>query len=280
MVVEFVSQTGKILIKMDKVSIIIPVYNCEKFLPQTLDSVLNQTYQDWEAIVINDASTDGSLQKALEYEKKDSRIKVYSMNKNSGVATCRNEGIAKSSGRFLAFLDSDDLWAENKLMQQVFFMKKNKAGLSHTSYAFVDENSKPMATGNVVVDFVVDRKKYMKTTQIGLSTVMVDRNLIPDISFPQDRELCEDARAWMNQLRKGEKFYGLNNVLMLYRVRRHQLSRNKIKMAKNTLKRYLNEKDLPLYLRLYYFTRYAINGLNKRLKKTPATVAEFFTIER
>ena len=120
----------------------------------------------------------------------------------------------------------------------------------------------------------------MKTTQIGLSTVMVDRTLVPNIFFPEDRLLCEDARTWMNLLRRGEKFYGLNKVLMLYRVRNNQLSGNKIKMAKNTLRYYLNEKDLPVFLRLYYFARYAVNGVNKRLKKSPKQLTEFPSFER
>lgn len=265
---------------MDKVSIIIPVYNCEKFLPQTLDAVLRQTYKNWEALVVNDASTDKSLQIALEYAGKDSRIKVLSMFQNSGVSACRNKAIAESSGRFWAFLDSDDIWSPNKLMDQIFFMKKNKVGLSHTSYAFINEDSQPMKRGCTEVDSSVDLKKYLKTTQIGLSTVMVDRKLIPNLSFPEDRLLCEDARAWMDLLKKGEKFYGLNKVLMLYRVRNNQLSGNKLKMAKNTLKRYLNQKELSLFLRLYCFAHYAVNGVNKRLKKSPAKLTEFPSFER
>lgn len=260
---------------MDKVSVIIPVYNCEKFLKQTIESVINQTYENWEAIIVNDASTDNSLKEAIKYAKKDPRIKVVNMPQNSGVSACRNEGISHASGRFLAFLDSDDIWSPNKLMKQIFFMKKNHVGLSHTAYAFIDENSNPMEKGSVEVDFSVDRSKYMKTTQIGLSTVMIDRNIVPNISFPKDRELCEDARLWLDLLRNKRKFYGLNDVLMLYRVRPHQLSHNKIKMAKNTLKRYLNEKDLPLYLRLYYFGRYAVNGVEKRLKKNKKGLLDF-----
>jgi len=257
---------------MDKVSVIIPVYNCEKFLPQTLDSVLGQTYPNWEAVVINDASTDNSLSKALEYARKDPRIKVYSMTENAGVSACRNAGITHASGRFLAFLDSDDLWQPNKLMLQTFFMKKHKVGLSHTSYAFINENSEPMKKGYIKVNPSVNRQTYMKTSQIGLSTVMVDRNIVPHISFPKDRKLCEDARTWMDLLKEGHTFVGLNKILMSYRVRNNQLSHNKIRMAQNTLVRYLNEKDLPLYLRLYYFAHYAISGIEKRLRKNPLQV--------
>ena len=107
----------------------------------------------------------------------------------------------------------------------------------------------------------------MKTTQIGMSTVMIDRRKVKDIVFPNDRELCEDARLWMNFMRKGHKFHGLNEVLLLYRVRSHQLSHNKVKMVRNTLNRYWQEKDYPAYKRLYYFLNYACNGVGKRLRR-------------
>lgn len=252
---------------MDKVSIIIPVYNCEKYIEHTLKSVLNQAYKNFEVLVVDDASTDRSMEIIKQYAKKDTRIKIFNMPQNSGVSACRNLAISKASGRYIAFLDSDDIWPENKLANQLFFMKKHHIALSHTSYSFIDESGKPMKTGQVDVDFIVDKAKYMKTTQIGLSTVMIDRQMIPEIKFPNDRELCEDARTWMSFLRQNKKFYGLNQVLMFYRVRQHQLSQNKIKMAKNTLKRYLDEKDLPIYLRLYYFAHYAFHGFEKRLKK-------------
>ena len=133
-----------------------------------------------------------------------------------------------------------------------------------------------MPRGGVNVDNVVDLKKYMKTTQIGMSTVMIDRTKISDIEFPNDRYLCEDARLWMKYLRQGHKFYGLDEVLLLYRVRAKQLSHNKGKMVHSTLKRYWNEKNIPAYKRLFYFANYAYNGVEKRICPTNVDLSTIY----
>lgn len=250
---------------MNKISVIMPVYNCEKFLKHTVRSVLEQTYENWELIIVDDASTDNSLLEARYYEAEDDRIKVFAMPQNSGVSACRNFALERADGDYVAFLDSDDLWSKYKLEKQLVFMQRHDAALSHTSYAFMNERGEVMKNGKVNVDVDVDLPRYMKTTQIGMSSVMIDRRKIPDVVFPKDRELCEDARVWMKFMREGHKFYGLNEVLLLYRVRDGQLSRNKVKMAQNTLRRYWNEKDLPAYKRLAYFLHYACNGIEKRI---------------
>lgn len=238
---------------MNKVSVIIPVYNCEKFLKHTVRSVREQTYANWELIIVDDASTDNSLHEAERFAAEDDRIKVLHMPQNSGVSACRNFALRHADGDYVAFLDSDDLWSKYKLEKQLDFMRRHDAALSHTSYAFMNENGEVMKNGKVEVDLDVDLARYMKTTQIGMSTVMIDRRKIPHIEFPKDRELCEDARVWMGFMREGHKFHGLNEVLLLYRVRGNQLSGNKVKMAQNTLRRYWNEKicrlikDWPIF---------------------------------
>ena len=254
---------------MEKVSVIMPAYNCEKFIGRSIESVQNQTYHNWELLIVDDGSKDESLSIAQKYAAEDKRIKIIKMKQNSGVSLCRNLAIAKANGRYLAFIDSDDLWAVNKLEHQIAFMQQHNATLSHTAYGFIDEKDYVMKKGKVDVDLDVDRKKYMKTTQIGMSSVMIDTQKVKNVEFPHDRKLCEDARLWMNYLREGMLFHGINEMLVLYRIRENQLSRNKMKMALNTLNRYWNEKDIPAYKRLYYFLNYATNGIRKRLKKTP-----------
>lgn len=255
---------------MEKASVIIPVYNCEKFLKHTIASVMNQTYPDWELIIVDDASTDGSYKQALEYAD-DHRVKVIHQEKNSGVGACRNVGIANASGKYIAFLDSDDIWSKEKLSKQIRFMRENNATASHTAFAFMSEKGMVMSKGKVEVDQEIDLGQYMKTTQIGLSTVMIDAEKVPDLRFPEEREVCEDAKTWFKLFHQGHKFHGLNDVLMLYRVRKSQLSGNKMNMAVNTLKRYLREDNIPAYKRLYYFMNYAYNGTMKRLNKTELT---------
>lgn len=253
---------------MDKVSVIIPVYNCEKFLKHTISSVLNQTFQNWEAVIVNDASTDGSLTVAYEFAKHDPRIKIVNQEKNCGVGACRNKGMEAATGRYLAFLDSDDLWSKEKLARQLAFMQQNNAAASHTGYAFMSEKGEVLVKGKVEVDHEIGLERYMKTTQIGTSTVMIDRQKIPYLRFPEERETGEDAKTWVSLFHQGHCFHGLNEVLLLYRVRQNQLSGNKINMAVNTLKRYLRENNLPAYKRLYCFLNYAYNGARKRMDKS------------
>lgn len=257
---------------MDKVSVIVPVYNCEKFLKHTVESVKRQTYSNWELIITDDGSTDGSLLEAYRLRQNDARIKVLHLPSNHGISFARNIAMKHATGCYLAFLDSDDLWAKDKLKNQVEFMQKEKVALSHTSFVFMTEEGKISESGRVAVDSCVDIEKYMKTTQINISTVMIDRKQVPEICFPEDRELCEDARVWMPLLKSGWKFHGMNQILTLYRVRQGQLSHNKLKMAHNTLKRYWNEKQFSEYKRLYYFLYYVCNAIYKRMNKKTVNV--------
>lgn len=252
---------------MDKVSIILPVYNCESYVCQTIESVLNQDYKNWELIVMDDGSTDKSLDKVFEYAQKDSRINVYSSPINKGVGPARNAAIKYAKGRYLAFIDADDLWAKNKLSSQIFFMKKHNAGLSHTAFACLTEDGHIRRNGQVNVDECIDIKCYMKTSQIGMSTVMIDREKIKDVHFPNDRKLCEDARLWMHYLRRGEKFYGLNKILLLYRIRQNQLSRHKHKMAWLAFKRFMSEPCLSPIEKISCYAAYAKNAIKKYKRK-------------
>lgn len=261
---------------MEKISIITPVYNCEKYLRHTIESVINQTYPNWELIIIDDASTDNSLQEAMRYAKQDKRIQVHQYIYNQGVSICRNTGIKNATGDYVAFLDADDLWAADKLEKQLAFMKTHNADFSHTAYAFMNDDGEVMKKGKAKVSPVVGLKDYMKTTQIGMSSVMYNRRHIPDLRFPSDRMLCEDARVWMHYMRKGYHFYGLNQVLSLYRIRPHQLSHNKFKMATNTLRRYIAENNVPQYKKLFYFINYAYNGIKKRLRPSQLDMQEIY----
>lgn len=248
---------------MDKVSIILPLYNSEEYIGQTIESVLNQDYKNWELIIMNDASTDKSLDIVNEYARSDSRIHVYSLPENKGVGPARNAAIKYAQGRYLAFIDADDLWAENKLSRQIFFMRKHNAGLSHTAFACLTKDGYLRNSGPINVDECIDMKRYMKTSQIGMSTVMIDREKIKETKFPDDRKLCEDARLWMQYLRQGEKFYGLNEILSLYRLRPGQLSRHKHKMAWSAFKRFMSEKSISPLERISCYALYARNALKK-----------------
>jgi len=251
---------------MDRISVIMPLYNCAPFLEQSVRSVQNQTYPNWELIIVDDASRDNSYQQACRLAQSDPRIRVFKNPENRGVAACRNFAWQQTDGRYIAFLDSDDLWSKNKLRLQYLFMTRNNWGISHTAYAYMNDRGVISRTGLSTVDPVLDLKQYMKTTQVNVSTLMADRQQVPNLHFPEDRQLCEDARAWMDLMRQGHLFHGLNKVLTLYRVHTHQLSGNKFRMAHNTLCRYWREKQLLAPLRLYYFLHYAFNGVRKRIR--------------
>lgn len=127
---------------MNLVSIITPSYNSAKFIGKTIDSVISQTYKNWEMIIIDDCSTDSSAEFIKTYEEKDSRIKLVQLKENSGAAVARNIGIQLAQGRFIAFLDSDDSWLPEKLERQIDFMLFNDYSFTYTSYLKVDEGGK------------------------------------------------------------------------------------------------------------------------------------------
>ena len=130
--------------KKGLVSVITPTYNCEKFIGETIESVMEQTYQRWEMIIVDDCSTDHTKEVVEEYAKKDNRIKYHCLEKNSGAAVARTEAMKLAEGEYMAFLDSDDLWMKEKLHKQLAFMKKHDIAFSCTSYEQVDEEGKPL----------------------------------------------------------------------------------------------------------------------------------------
>ena len=157
----------------DLVSIIVPVYNSEKFIEDTINTVKQQTYKNWELILVNDCSTDKSKEIIEEYIKKDEKMKLINLEKNSGAAIARNTGIEKAKGRYIAFLDADDLWNKEKLEKQIKFMKDNDYKFTFTGYEFADENGR--GNGKIVkVPEKINYKKALKNTTIWTSTVMFD----------------------------------------------------------------------------------------------------------
>ena len=159
--------------KEELISIIVPVYNSEKFIKDTIKTVEEQTYENWELLLVNDCSTDNSKKIIEEYEKKDKRIKLIDLEQNSGAAIARNTGIDRANGKYIAFLDSDDLWEKEKLEKQIKFIKKNNCVFSFTGYEFANEDG--IGNGRVVtVPFKINYKQALKNTTIWTSTVIFD----------------------------------------------------------------------------------------------------------
>ena len=194
------------------VSIVIPVYNAEKYLAKTLDSAINQTYKNIEIIAVNDCSKDASLQILNEYAQKDNRIKVYSNPENLRVAKTRNFAISKASGKYIAFLDADDIWHADKLQQQISIMQDQNLPLTYTAIQFINDDGE--YTGQVFnVPEKVDFKKLLKQNVITLSSAVILRELLPDPVFHND-ELHEDFILWLELL----KITSLKAILSLKKM--------------------------------------------------------------
>lgn len=247
--------------KKNLVSIITPMYNSEKFIEATIKSVIEQTYQDWEMIIIDDCSTDKSANIVKAYVEKDDRIKYIRNKSNLGVSSARNLALENASGQFLAFLDSDDIWTKEKLETQINFMNKNNYAITFTSYELMDENNKPL-NKVIPVPKDVDYKKLLKGNVLGCLTVVIDQTKINfDIRMSGVRH--EDYVLWLSILKKGHTAHGINEVLALYRKSSNSLSGNKIKAAKWTWNIYRNVEKIPLHKAIYYFINYGINGIKK-----------------
>lgn len=243
------------------VSIITPMYNSEKYIGCTIESVLNQTYKDWEMLIIDDCSSDNSSIIAKSYAEKDSRIKYIRVEKNSGVSHTRNIGLKEARGKFIAFLDSDDIWNEIKLEKQINFMVKNDCAITFTSYELMDEENEKL--GKIIrVPQKVDYNKLLKGNILGCLTVVIDKSKLNfEINMSGIRH--EDYVLWLSILKQGYVAYGIDEVLALYRKSLNSLSGNKIKSAMWTWNIYRNIEKIPLYKSIYYFMNYSINGIKK-----------------
>lgn len=247
--------------KKKLVSIITPMYNSEKFIEATIKSVINQTYKDWEMIIVDDCSTDNSPNIVKPYVENDPRIKYIRAKSNKGVSCARNIALDQAKGQFIAFLDSDDIWNENKLEKQIGFMIENNCAITFTSYELMDENNERL--GKIIqVPRKVDYTTLLKGNILGCLTVVVDKSRL-DFDIRMSGVRHEDYVLWLSILKQGNIAYGINEVLALYRKSSTSLSGNKIKAAMWTWNIYRNIEKMPLHKSVYYFVNYSINGIKK-----------------
>lgn len=245
------------------VSIITPSYKSSNFISYTIESVLAQTYKNWEMIIVDDFSPDNSNQVIEKYCKKDNRIKLVKLEINVGAAQARNKALEFASGRYIAFLDSDDIWYPSKLEKQLVFMQNNNYPISYTSYELIDEEGK---SKNHIIEAIdnLNLYDYLKNTIIGFSTSIIDKRLVEDEIKFLDIRIRQDTNLWISLLKKGYKAYGLNEILVKYRVHTNSISANKIRAAKQVWNLYFNIHKFGLFKSLYYFLYYAYNAIKKR----------------
>ena len=238
-----------------KVSIIIPMYNAVAKLSDTIESLFAQSYKNWEAIIVDDCSTDHSYEYAKKYEI-DSRIKVYKMKKNSGPGAATKYGFSKASGGIVAFIDSDDVWMPDKLEVQIDFMIKNNYEFTCTDYMQIDESGNDL---NRIIKCkkIAQYKDVLKTCPVGSSTVMITADLLHKVNIPEIRK-DNDYALWLQLLRRYPYVYGMGKVLMQYRVWPQSISYNKIKKVKYHWKVYREYENFSVLKSVYLIVRYAI----------------------
>lgn len=246
------------------ISIITPVYNAEKFISKTIESVINQTYTNWELILIDDCSTDDSYKIIKQYIEKDQRIKYIKLYKNSGPCIARNTGIKLSMGRYISFLDSDDLWYPEKLEKQFEFMTSNNYRFTCTGYKMMSEEGNLIGK-SIDVPYKIDYKKLLNANTIPCLTVMLDSKYIKkeDIVFENIKH--EDYVLWLSILKKGYFVYGLNDKLAMYRKTSNSVSSNKIKSAQWQWSIYRDKECLSLLKSIWCFINYFKHGIMRHI---------------
>ncbi len=253
--------------KRPLVSIITPNYNCGNFIALTIESVIAQTFTDWEMLIQDDCSTDNSYEIALEYAKKDSRVKVFRNEKNSGAAITRNNAIKIAQGKYLAFLDSDDIWFPEKLEKQLEFMQKNNCDFVFSEYEQIDEKNNSLGK-RVTTTKKLTYTKLLMHGWPGCLTVMYDQEKSGKIYTP-DTKKNNDRALFLKVLKVLDNACGMKESLALYRIRKSSISRNKWKMIKPYI-RVINEfEGKPLIFAWFcVFTHIIIKKLFKE-KKVP-----------
>lgn len=249
----------------EKVSIIIPVYNCEKLIGKTIECVLEQTYQNWEMLLVDDCSIDNSAKIIQKYVEKDNRIKYIKLNNNSGAAVARNKALNEASGRFIAYLDADDLWKKEKLEKQVKFMLDNNYAFTCTDYEKIAEDGTSL-NKIVKIPKKVNYNLFLRNTIIQTVGVMVDTKLTGKelLQMPLIRRR-QDAATWCQLLKNGFDCYECPETLSFYRVVSNSLSSNKLKAIKMNWYWYRKIEKLPLWKACFCFIGYAFNAVKKRI---------------
>ena len=249
------------------VSIVIPVYHLEKYIRQTMECVLAQTYKDWELVLVEDGGEDRSAEIIEEFIKEHDmadRIKLISKKDDFGAAAARNTGVLESHGRYIAYLDGDDVWLPEKLEKELNFLKEKDAGFVFTGYEFADANA--VGNGKVVrVPETLNYKQALKNTTIFTSTVMFDTEKIPREKLMMPKIKSEDTALWWRLLREGNTAYGLDENLVLYRRPGKSLSSNKFEAVRRIWMLYRKAEHLNIFYSAFNFVGWAFRAVARRI---------------
>lgn len=253
-------------ISEELVSIIVPVYHVEKYIVETMDCVRGQTYPDWELLLVEDCGGDKCAQIIGQYAERtgDTRIRLIHQPSNMGAARARNRGLAEARGRYIAYLDADDLWMPEKLERELAFMKEKKAAFVFTGYEFANEQG--MGTGKVVrVPETMNYKEALKNTTIFTTTVMFDTEKIDKALLEMPIMKSEDTALWWKVLRNGYTAYGLDENLAKYRRAGRSLSSNKLEAIRRIWNLYRRAEGMSILNSAYHFCFWAVRAVKRRV---------------
>jgi len=250
---------------MSKVSIVLPVYNGQTYISETITSVINQSFRFWELLICDDASDDNTRLICEEFISLDRRVKYFRSEVNLGAGNSRNLGLMNANYPFVAFLDADDVWHKDKLTLQYSFMLEKQCAIAFCGYHRIDEQGCRLSEDMIFSNTLLTGMQYLKNTGIGMSTSMINTSITGSLRFAEDR-IRQDMLLWINlMIKRGFIAYGMKIDLVGYRVHRESISKNKIRAARKVLDIYLRELDFNLGLKLYFFLMYLINAIRKRL---------------
>ena len=234
------------------VSIITPTFNSELFIKDTFASITSQTYTNWEWIVVDDSSSDGTFTILEHFRLLDDRVKLFQNETNMGAAVSRNKAIEKASGRFIAFLDSDDLWNNDKLEKQISFMNETKIAFSYSAYSIIDEAGKDTKK---IIDppNKLDYPTLLKENQIGCLTAIYDQEILGKCYMPLIRKR-QDYGLWLSVLKKTPYAYKVPGVLAVYRIRNESVSSSKINLLQYNYRLFREFENLSVFKSVYFLS--------------------------
>ncbi len=246
---------------MDLVSVIIPYYKKKNFISETVNSALKQSYKHLEVIIIYDDENLTDLNYIKEIKNKDDRVNIIQNKTKMGAGVSRNIGISKSKGKYIAFLDADDIWHLDKLKIQIDFMKKHNYLISHTSYSIINERKNVI--GKRIARNFIELNELLKSCDIGTSTVVLDKVLInKNVEFAS-LATKEDFVLWLKLLKKNIKIYGLNKDLVFWRKTKYSLSSSNSQKIIDGFRVYYKYMSFSFVKSIYYLICLSINYLKK-----------------
>lgn len=248
---------------IEMISVILPAYNCEQTIEEAVASVLKQTYGDIELIIVDDGSEDKTHEICSDLAKNDKRIKLITNSVNRGRLVSRLIAVDKAESKWIAFIDSDDIWQSDKIEKQIKLRDQSECDLVYTGSAFIDWNGRVFEWVMNVPE-QVDYKRLLKQNIISNSSVLVRKKDYIDYSPSIDngKDMHEDFACWLSMLKAGLVAKGINEPLITYRISRKSVSGNKISASRMNMNTYRYLK-LGFFERVFYQTCYAVNGLNK-----------------